>query len=289
MNVADAISFATEALRTAGTPEPARDAKVLLAHSLGKQKTFLIAYPEFELTDEQQARFRGAIERRSGREPLQHILGRQEFYGRDFRVSPDVLIPRPETEAIVELAVRFLADRPEPRFLDIGTGSGCIAVSVAAELPTARGVATDISPAALAVARENGQTHGVADRVSFTEADLFGPAGGAEFDLIASNPPYIPLEEFRVLEPEVREFEPRSALTDEGDGLAIIREIVSRAPKHLKPGGKLLVEIGFGQSESVASMIDAAVWPEHAFHNDLQGVPRILEATLISPETPLLT
>ncbi len=282
MNVADAITFATEALRTAGTPEPARDAKVLLAHSLGKQKTFLIAYPEFELTDEQQTRFRGVIERRAGREPLQHILGRQEFYGRDFRVSPDVLIPRPETEAIVELAVSFLADRPEPRFLDIGTGSGCIAVSVAAELPTAHGLATDISPAALAVARENAETHGVADRVTFIERDLFGPAVGGEFDLIASNPPYIPLEEFRVLEPEVREFEPRSALTDEGDGLAVIRKIITTAPDHLKPGGKLLVEIGFGQSESVALMIDAAVWPGHAFHNDLQGIPRILEATLIS-------
>lgn len=282
MNVADAITFATEALRTTGTPEPARDAEVLLAHSLGKQKTFLIAYPEFELTDEQQDRFSTVIARRAGREPLQHILGRQEFYGRDFRVSPDVLIPRPETEAIVELAVRFLADRPGHRFLDIGTGSGCIAVSVAAELPTARGLATDISPAALAVARENAETHGVADRITFPEADLFGPAGDAEFDLIASNPPYIPLEEFRVLEPEVREFEPRSALTDEGDGLAIIREIVSRAPQHLKPGGKLLVEIGFGQSESVAAMIDTSMWPEHAFHNDLQGIPRILEATLIS-------
>ncbi|HCA60026.1 MAG TPA: peptide chain release factor N(5)-glutamine methyltransferase, partial [Blastocatellia bacterium] len=177
MNVAEAISFATESLRTAGTPEPARDAKVLLAHSLGKQKTFLIAYPEFELTDDQQDRFSTVIERRADREPLQHILGRQEFYGRDFRVSPDVLIPRPETEAIVELAVSFLADRPDPSFLDIGTGSGCIAVSVAAELPSARGVATDISPSALAVACENAQTHGVAYRVSFTEGDLFGPAG----------------------------------------------------------------------------------------------------------------
>lgn len=284
MNVAEAISFATESLRTAGTPEPARDAKVLLAHSLGKQKTFLIAYPEFELTDEQQTRYRTVIERRAGREPLQHILGRQEFYGRDFRVSPDVLIPRPETEAIVELAVSFLADRPEPSFLDIGTGSGCIAVSVAAELPTARGLATDISPAALAVARENAETHGVADRVSFTEADLFGPAGDAEFDLIVSNPPYVPLEDFRGLEPEVREFEPRSALTDEGDGLAIIRKIISEAPRHLKPGGRLLIEIGFGQSESVAAMIDASVWLKPAFHDDLQGIPRILEATIISPE-----
>jgi release factor glutamine methyltransferase len=278
MNVADAITFATEALRTAGTPEPARDAKVLLAHSLGRQKTFLIAYPEFELTDEQQARFGAVIERRAGREPLQHILGRQEFYGRDFRVSPDVLIPRPETEAIVELAVGFLADRPEPRFLDIGTGSGCIAVSVAAELPAARGVATDISPAALAVARENADKHGVADRVSFIESDLLGPAVEGEFDLIASNPPYIPLEEFRGLEPEVREFEPRSALTDEGDGLAIIRKIITTAPHHLKPGGRLLIEIGFGQSESVSAMIDRAIWPEAAFHNDLQGIPRILVA-----------
>ena len=284
MNVAEAISFATESLRTAGTPEPARDAKVLLAHSLGKQKTFLIAYPEFELTDEQQDRFSTVIERRADREPLQHILGRQEFYGRDFRVSPDVLIPRPETEAIVELAVSFLADRPEPRFLDIGTGSGCIAVSVAAELPTARGVATDISPSALAVACENAQTHGVAYRVSFTEGDLFGPAGDAEFDLIVSNPPYVPLEDFRGLEPEVREFEPRSALTDEGDGLAIIRKIISEAPRHLKPGGRLLIEIGFGQSESVAAMIDASVWLKPAFHDDLQGIPRILEATIISPE-----
>ncbi len=278
MNVAEAISFATEALRTAGTPEPARDAKVLLAHSLGKQKTFLIAYPEFELSDEQQTRFRAVIERRADREPLQHILGRQEFYGRDFRVSPDVLIPRPETEAIVELAVGFLADRPEPRFLDIGTGSGCIAVSIAAELPAARGVATDISPAALAVARENAYKHGVADRLSFIESDLFGPAVEGEFDLIASNPPYIPLEEFRGLEPEVREFEPRVALTDEGDGLAIIRKIITTAPHHLKPGGKLLVEIGFGQSESVSAMIDRTIWPEAAFHNDLQDIPRILDA-----------
>lgn len=278
MNVAEAISFATEALRSAGTPEPARDAKVLLAHSLGKQKTFLIAYPEFELTDEQQARFRSVIERRAGREPLQHILGRQEFYGRDFRVSPDVLIPRPETEALVELAVKYLATVSEPRFLDIGTGSGCIAVSIAAELPAARGVATDISPAALAVARENAETHGVADRVSFIEGDLFGPAVEGEFDLIASNPPYIPLEEFRVLEPEVREFEPRSALTDEGDGLEIIRKIISTAPHHLKPGGRLLIEIGFAQSESVAAMIDRTIWPEGAFHNDLQDIPRILDA-----------
>ena len=286
MNVAEAISFATESLRKTGTPEPTRDAKVLLAHSLGKQKTFLIAYPEFELTDEQQARFRGVVERKTGREPLQHILGRQEFYGRDFRVSPDVLIPRPETEAIVELAVRFLADRPEPRFLDIGTGSGCIAVSIAAELPSARGVAADISPEALAVARENAETHGVAERISFTEGDLFGPAGRAEFDLVASNPPYIPLDEFLGLEPEVRDFEPRSALTDEGDGLAFIRRIIAEASHHLRPGGKLLVEIGFGQAESVAEMIDASVWAEPAFHNDLQGIPRILEATLISPESP---
>lgn len=285
MNVAEAISFATEALRTAGTPEPARDAKVLLAHSLGKQKTFLIAYPEFELTDEQQARFRVVVERRAGREPLQHILGRQEFYGRDFRVSPDVLIPRPETEAIVELAVRFLADRPDPRFIDIGTGSGCIAVSVAAELPSALGVANDISEKALAVARENAEAHGVADRLTFTEGNLFGTPGRAEFDLVASNPPYIPLDEFRGLEPEVREFEPRTALTDEGDGLAVIRRIIAEAPHHLKPGGKLLVEIGFGQAESVAALIDASVWAERAFHNDLQGIPRILEATLISPES----
>ena len=285
MNVAEAISFATEALRTAGTPEPARDAKVLLAHSLGKQKTFLIAYPEFELTDEQQARFRVVVELRAGREPLQHILGRHEFYGRDFRVSPDVLIPRPETEAIVELAVRFLADRPEPRFIDIGTGSGCISISIAAELPSALGVATDISQKALAIARENAEAHGVADRLTFTEGDLFGTPGRAEFDLVASNPPYIPLDEFRGLEPEVREFEPRTALTDEGDGLAVIRRIIAEAPQHLKPGGKLLIEIGFGQAESVAAMIDAAVWAERTFHNDLQGIPRILEATLISPES----
>ncbi|MBK9164570.1 MAG: peptide chain release factor N(5)-glutamine methyltransferase [Acidobacteria bacterium] len=278
MNIADAINSATEKLHAAGTPEPARDTKVLLAETLGREKTFLIAYPEFELPAEDAERFALVIERRAGREPLQHILGRQEFYGRDFRVSRDVLIPRPETEALVELAVEYLAAVPEPRFLDIGTGSGCIAISIAAEVPAANGVATDISPKALDIARENADKHGVADRIQFIEASLFGPAGDEEFELIAANPPYISEVEHRGLEPEVRDFEPRAALTDEGDGLAIIRAIIKGSPRYLKPGGKLLIEIGSGQSGAVAAMIDHSIWQASNIHKDLQGIPRVLEA-----------
>jgi release factor glutamine methyltransferase len=205
----------------------------------------------------------------------------QEFYGLEFEVTPDVLIPRPETEFLVERGIAYLKALEKPDFLDIGTGTGCIVISILKNCPSAIGTAVDISPTALEVAKRNAERNGVADRLQLFESDLFANVQEtAKFHLIVSNPPYVPVKDMPGLQAEVRDFEPHVALTDGFDGVSIIAEIVRAAPAFLLPGGYLLIEMGFGQAERVQAMMSSELWEEAQIEPDLQGIPRVLVAKL---------
>jgi release factor glutamine methyltransferase len=222
---------------------------------------------------------RAAVSRRAAGEPLQYITGRQEFYGLEFEVTSDVLIPRPETELLVETALELLKDRPSPLVCDVGTGSGCVAVALLHARTDARALALDISAEALRVAARNAERHGVGSRMLALVSDCLGTLGAEEyadlrFDLIASNPPYIAEADLAGLQREVREHEPRVALTPGGDGLNVIRRLLSEAPRRLKPCGHLLIEIGFNQHEQVAALVDPRAWTLLDIRRDLQGIPR---------------
>lgn len=276
-SIAQALVEATQMLRRAEVAEARRDASTLLAHLLGRDATYLIAHAERELAASDVARYRGFIERRAAGEPLQYITGRQEFFNLDFTVTPDVLIPRPETELLVETALELMLETNEPPFIcDVGTGTGCIAISILHERPRARGVALDISPAALKVAAQNAARHGVRERLSFVASDCLDALAAAHtgFSLIVSNPPYVTETAYDGLQREVREHEPRAALTPGGDGLGMIRRLLADAPRFLSTGGHMLLEIGFDQHEAVRQIIDANVWTLLKIHKDLQGIPR---------------
>ena len=278
--IADILIGGEQCLADAGIPDPRREAVTLTATALGRHRTFLYAHPEYEPTTDELGRIEEFLLRRADREPLQYIRGSQEFYGLDFEVTLDVLIPRPETEMLVERAINYLKGISKPRFMDIGTGTGCIAISVLKHVPEARALAVDISPAAISVARRNAEHNGVAERLILIESDLFSNVPAERFHLIVSNPPYVPEPDIEGLQPEVRDHEPHLALTDGRDGLSIIAEIVQRAPEFLLPGGHLLVEFGFGQAEAVWKMLPARVWKGVGMDPDLQGIPRILVAKL---------
>jgi len=285
LTIAGALRDASERLRASGVTEPRREAASLLTHALSRDKAFLVTHPDELLTAGQLRSYLSTVERRASGEPLQYIKGTQEFYGLDFEVNESVLIPRPETELLVETALEILKGTDSPLVCDVGTGSGCIAVSLLHARPDARAVALDVSPAALEVAARNAARNGVAERMDFLVSDCFDALasvehGDARFDLVASNPPYIAEDELESLQREVREREPRVALTPGGDGLQVIRRLVSESPRHLKPGGHLVVEIGFGQHESVAALVDARVWTLLGIRRDLQGIPRTVALRL---------
>lgn len=257
---------------------PGLDAQVLLERVLEKPRAWVLAHPETPLTGSRLAALEGLVERLEGREPLPYVLGRWEFFGLEFAVTPDVLIPRPETELLVERALgglkRFaLAERP-PRALDAGTGSGCIPVALAVNAPDLSLVATDISPAALEVARRNAAAHAVAERIEFACCDLFPPDG--RFDLITANLPYIPTDTLRSLPIYGRE--PTLALDGGADGLTLIRRLLTGAPERLTPGGLLLVEIEASQGAAALSLAyDAFSEVQIHLHKDLAGRDRLLE------------
>jgi release factor glutamine methyltransferase len=278
--IADILIGGEQCLADAGIPDPRREAVTLAATALGRHRTFLYAHPEYEPTTDELGRIEEFLLRRADREPLQYIRGSQEFYGLDFEVTLDVLIPRPETEMLVERAINYLNGISKPRFMDIGTGTGCIAISILKHVPEARALAVDISPAAISVSRRNAEHNGVAERLILIESDLFSKVPAERFHLIVSNPPYVPEPDIEGLQPEVRDHEPHLALTDGRDGLSIIAEIVQRAPEFLLPGGHLLVEFGFGQAEAVWKMLPARVWDGVSMDPDLQGIPRMLVAKL---------
>lgn len=272
-------------LREAGVAVPEREAALLVALAVGRDRAFLIAHPEYQLTDHEAERLLEFTSRRAAREPFQHIAGKQEFWRLDFIVTPDVMIPRPETEMIVEAALGFLRSAPAaaapPRVCDVGTGSGCIVISILDEIRQATAVGLDISEKALRIAGRNADRHQVADRLELRKSDVFSAVGPDErFDLIVSNPPYVPLADVRSLQTEVRDFDPPIALTDGGDGLSIIGRIVRRAPDHLRAGGRLLVEIGFNQQPRAARLFRPEIWERVEFLPDLQGIPRMIRAQL---------
>ena len=277
------LTEATGVLTAAGVHTPRLDAEILLAAACGTDRGALYARlrdaPSLRCRDD----FLSMLTRRVAREPVQYIVGRQEFWSLDFLVTPAVLIPRPETERLVELAVRLFSveDKPErpprPTLCDLGTGSGCIAVALARELPEAEIWALDVSSEALAVAATNARRHGVAERLRFVESDLFAAVGGQRFDAVISNPPYVSTSDLRNAQPELG-WEPRAALDGGATGREVIRPLIDAAPEVLVKGGWLIMEIGANQAAAVAELAAAAGFGSVAVHADYAGLPRVLAA-----------
>jgi len=281
VKIREALTEASAILRAAGIEDARADARLLLSHTLARGHAFLIAHSEDELDAPALALFRERVGRRATGEPVQYITGRQEFYGLDFEVNPAVLIPRPETELLVEIALELSRATDAPPYVcDVGTGSGCIPVALLHERRDARACGLDISPGALGVAARNAERHGVAARLRLLVSDCFDAldpaARGANFNLITSNPPYIAESDLARLQREVRVHEPRLALTPGGDGLSVIRRLVAEAPRFLRAGGHLLIEIGYDQHEAVARLIDEHAWTLLDIRRDLQGIPRVV-------------
>jgi release factor glutamine methyltransferase len=280
MTLREALTRATRQL--AASPDlradAARDAALLLRHALGISHAAQLAEPELALTHAQQAAFDALIQRRLANEPIQYITGEQEFYGLALRVTPAVLIPRPETEILVEAVLREVKRaglQSALRILDVGTGSGAIAIALAHHLPHARVTAVDLSAAALEVAASNAARHALTDRIRFVASDLLDalPPDELCFDVIASNPPYVPAADRASLHPQVRDYEPAAALFAGPDGLDIVRRLIPQARAALRPNGLLALEIGHGQKEAIASLLSG--WNELRFLDDLQQIPRI--------------
>ncbi len=282
MTLREALTRATRQLDASPDlrADAARDAALLLRHALGISHAVQLADPERELTPAQQAAFDALIQRRLANEPIQYITGEQEFYGLALRVTPAVLIPRPETEQLVEAVINEMMqaelDSSQPlRILDVGTGSGAIAIALAFHLPHARVTAVDLSAAALEVAASNAARHGLASRIRFVASDLLDalPPDELPFDVIVSNPPYISTADRASLHPQVRDHEPSAALFAGPDGLDIYRRLIPQARAALRPNGLLALEIGHGQREAIASLLND--WNELRFLDDLQHIARI--------------
>ncbi len=277
-SISDLLREASQALRDAGVPEARREAGSLLSHVIDQNRTYLISHAGQAVSEEDLGRFRETIVRRASGEPLQYITGVQDFYGREFRVTPDVLIPRPETELLVEAALDVILHEPAPLICDVGTGSGCIAVTLLCERMEARAIGVDVSAAALAVAEDNARRHDVSERITFKISDCFDAIDPAAFDVVVSNPPYVSANALAGLQREVRDHEPLVALSPGADGLSVIRRLFLDAPAFLKTDGCLIMEIGFDQGERVRQLIDEKHWRLHDVRPDLQGIPRIVVA-----------
>jgi release factor glutamine methyltransferase len=255
----------------AASQNPRRDAEVLLAHLLGWDQAALLTHPERLLSPAEANQYENLLQRRLASEPMQYITGVQEFFGLPFEVSPAVLIPRPETEHLVEAVLERLGREANVRMVDVGTGSGAIAVALAHAMSRSRVTAVDLSPAALEVARRNAQRHGVIERVTLLQSDLLASVDDTVFDVVVSNPPYI--AESEVLEPQVFNYEPHSALYAGPTGLEVYERLIPQARSVLKPQGWLMMEIGHGQRPPLMKLLRA--WTEVTFVDDLQGIPRV--------------
>lgn len=274
MTLREALTQATEQLRQSPdlAPTASRDAELLLLHTLALPRTILYIDPHRSLDPAQHSAFTAAIVRRLAHEPIQYITATQEFFGLALRVTPATLVPRPETELLVEAALARLPKDRSLRLADIGTGSGAIAIALATHLPLAEILALDLSPAALAIARENAQTHQVANRIHFHQADLLTQQPGP-FDAILANLPYIPDTDRATLHPQVRDHEPATALFAGPDGLDLYRRLIPQAAPALAPRGLLALEFGFGQQATLAHLLTG--WRDLKFLDDLQGIPRV--------------
>ena len=278
MRAADALRLAIPKLEEAGVEDAARDARVLLAHALDIRHDRLTLHLPDDMTAPQEQVYVGAVQARIARQPVAQIIGRRLFWGLSFRVTRDTLDPRPDTEALVAEALT----QPFQKILDLGTGTGCILLSCLRNMPMARGVGTDISQAALAVATGNSSDLGLEARVRFQHSDWFATVSGT-FDLIVSNPPYIATEELSGLAPEVRDWEPHQALSPGGDGLDAYRAIALGAGARLMPGGRLLVEIGPTQGQAVAGLLAAAGLVDIRILPDMDGRDRVVVAVKRGP------
>ena len=303
-DVRSALKSAMAQLREAGVPSHTLAAELLLMHALGRDRTWLYTNPEATLSPAESEKFFVLVARRAAGEPTQYLTGKQEFWGMEFEVTPAVLIPRPETEHVVEVALERLGARgikidlttgaqsPKLRIADVGTGSGCIAVALAHELPHAEIIATDISAPALEVAGRNAARHRAADRIEFREADLLAAviepgshdsrvAGHQSriFDLIVSNPPYVACDDSAQLAREIIEHEPHSALFGGPTGVEIYQRLIEEAASALRAGGILVLELGYDSGERVRAMLDAQnCWTRIAITHDLAGIPRVIAA-----------
>ncbi len=285
-----ALDAAAKVLATGPHPGRARrDSETLLLHALRRDApeinlAWLIAHEGDKLAPDAAAALHGLIERRLAGEPIQYIVGEAWFYGLPFHVNRDVLIPRPETELLVEKAIEWAREQrrtgalAEPRMVDVGTGSGAIAVALAHALPFIGMTATDISPAALAVARANAERNGVAGRIRFLETDLLDSAGDGSFHLVLSNPPYVPESDRATLDVEVRDYEPARALFAGQDGMAVYRRLLPAARMALAAGGTLLLEIGHGRQAEMQTLLEQEGFAAIEFFRDLQGIPRVAMA-----------
>jgi release factor glutamine methyltransferase len=279
-----------ELLRNAHVPSYTLAAELLLLHATGRDRTWIYSHPEELLPPQGAEKFLTLIERRASGEPTQHLTGKQEFWNLEFTVSPDVLIPRPETEHLVEVALDRLAVREvlagrdarltgeNLTLVDIGTGSGCIALALAKELPAATVHATDISPKALEIARQNATRLGFSDRIQFVESNLLQSLSSETFDLIVSNPPYIGLNEADSLRTEVRDHEPKQALFGGPEGYELYTDLILQSARQLKPGGLVVLELGHNSLPAVQPLLDASTWTKIGVTKDLAGIDRVLSA-----------
>jgi release factor glutamine methyltransferase len=282
----DTLQSAIARLIAGSVPSPQLNAETLLMFTLGCDRAYLYAHPERELTDDEQARYDNALAHRSQGVPAQYITGHQEFWGLDFLVSPAVLIPRPETEHLIETVVLLAKKISRPRIVDVGTGSGCIALALAKELPDAEIHATEISPAALEIAEanaarlqlefRNANRHPDARRLFFHDTDLLAGLESAAFDFVVSNPPYVGESEEDQVQLEVRKFEPRNAVFAGPTGLEVIRRLIPAAHRALKPGGWLMIEISGTIAAGVEKLLEG--WDNVSITPDLQGIPRVASA-----------
>ena len=281
MTVREVIQRSTEFLQRHGVDSPRLHAELLLAHLLKLPRLQLYLNHDRALTEAETTALRPLVQRRARREPLQHLVGTTNFFGLELAVSPAALIPRPETETLAELAAAALVKCafPTPHALDFGTGTGCLAITLAGQCPRARLHALDLSAAALNLARHNAALHGLTERLTFHLGDGFRalPAD-LRFDLLVSNPPYIPTADLATLPPEVRDFDPRAALDGGADGLDFYRLLAREAPAWLKAGGGLFAEFGDGQETALPSLFSESGWHAVALHRDLTGRPRVIEA-----------
>ncbi len=296
INIHSALRDAIAELERNHVLSPALNAELILMHALGRDKAWIYAHPEQELSPNEQQHISSLLARRAAGVPVQHLTGHQEFWGLEFEVTPAVLIPRPETEHIIEVALERLgvsADVDSPRRLecfqiaDVGTGSGCIAIALANELLAARIIATDISSAALHVARRNAERHKVAERIHFEECNLMdallhrSPVTAHQsplLDLIVSNPPYIGRHEAAALQREVREHEPELALYGGASGTELYAPLISQAAMLLHPGGALVLELGHNSGDHVRNLLSSAEWSGVELTSDLAGIPRVISA-----------
>ncbi len=271
-----ALTSAIERLTTAHIGSPRLNAEILLTFALGCDRAYFFAHPERELTGEEFSRYEELISQRASGIPAQYITGHQEFWGLDFIVTPAVLIPRPETEHVIEVVLPLMRGLDRPRMVDVGTGSGCIAVVLAKELPGTQIHAVDISASALEIARANAARNHVEERIDFRQGDLLAGFASASLDLVVSNPPYVGKSEEDQVQLEVRKFEPRNAVFAGHTGLEIIERLAPQAEAALKSGGWLVMEISGTIVDGVKRILKE--WDGVQISNDLQGIPRVVSA-----------